>query len=499
MWQALVLAGIAALCGAVFTRLARDAAIRFGLVDKPDGRRKVQARAVPLAGGVGVLLGAVTALAFSLLLPGVAEELGSDARRGVCLLIAATIISLVGLADDARNLRARYKLAGQIAASLVVIFPGGLLIERVSVFEYDFELGPVVSFVFTLFWFLAAINALNLLDGMDGLLGTIGFVVCGALAGIAFLSGQPFAGLVAAALAGSLVGFLRYNMPPASVYLGDCGSMLIGLVVAALAIQASLKGPAMALVAPTAILVLPLIDTSAAIVRRKLTGRGLAIADRGHLHHVLQRSGMTIRRVLVLVTVLGLLAAGGALVSVYMKQDGIALFASAAVVLILVAGGLFGNAEFRLVRERAIAFVKSATGDSPHVETEVRLHGSAHWGEVWKDITARADQLNLQTVCLDVNAPVWHEDYHVRWDRVGPATPPFKMWKAEIPLVGQGQMIGRLTVCGPRDEDPIADKLARLSDIVDSAERRASEVARAGDVRPTAPAFARSEPSATPA
>jgi UDP-GlcNAc:undecaprenyl-phosphate GlcNAc-1-phosphate transferase len=499
MWQAIVVAGTAAVCGAVCTRFARDAAIRFGLIDQPDGRRKIQTRAVPLAGGIGVLAGAVIALALSLLLPGVAQELGSDIRRGLALLVAAVIIAIVGLADDARNLRPRFKILGQIAASLILIFPGNLLIERIAFFGFDIEL-DVMSVPFTLFWFLASINALNLLDGMDGLLGTVGFVVCGALAGIAFLCAHSFAGLIAAALAGSILGFLRYNLPPATVYLGDCGSMLIGLVVAALAIQASIKGPAMALVAPTAILILPLLDTSAAIVRRKLTGRGLAIPDRGHLHHVLQRSGMTIRRVLVLVTVLGLIAAGGALVSVYMRNDLIALLSSGAVALILVTGGLFGNAEVRLMKERTIAFLKSATGDRHHVETEVRLHGSAHWGDVWKDITARADVLNLQTVCLDVNAPVWHEDYHVRWDRVGSSAPPFRLWKAEIPLFGQGHAIGRLTVCGPRDEVPIGEKLALLSEIVDTAELRVAEVVQAGATRPPTPVLpSRPEPAATPA
>ncbi len=500
MWQAFAVAGIAAVCGAVFTRFARDTAIRFGLVDQPDGRRKIQLRPVPLAGGVGVLAGAVFALGLSIVFfPDVAAALGSDVRRGLALFVAACLIALVGLADDARNLRARYKILGQLVASLILIFPGNLVIERIALFGFDIELG-LMSVPFTLFWFLASINALNLLDGMDGLLGTVGLVVCGSLAGIAFMCMQPFAGLVAAALAGALFGFLKYNLPPASVYLGDCGSMLIGLAVAALAIQASIKGPAMALVAPTAILILPLLDTSAAIIRRKLPGRGLAVPDRGHMHHVLQRSGMTVRRVLLLVAVLGLVAAGGALVSVYMQNDLFALIACVAVALILVAGGLFGNAEVRLMRERAIAFLKSATGERHHVETEVRLHGCAHWGDVWKDITGRADMLNLQTVCLDVNAPVWHEDYHVRWDRVGSSTPAFRMWKAEIPLFGQGQTIGRLTVCGPRDEMPIAEKLALLSEIVEAAELRVTEVAQAGATRPIAPAFpARSEPAVTPA
>src|SRR6516225_5339649 len=162
MWQALAVAGIAAGCGAVFTRLSRDAAIRFGLIDQPDGRRKVHARPVPLAGGFGVLAGAATALLLSLFLPGIADELESDVRRGFALAVAAVIITLVGLVDDLRNLRARYKLFGQVFAALVLIYPGNLVIEHVALFGFDVELG-MMSVPFTLFWFLASINALNLL------------------------------------------------------------------------------------------------------------------------------------------------------------------------------------------------------------------------------------------------------------------------------------------------------------------------------------------------
>jgi UDP-GlcNAc:undecaprenyl-phosphate GlcNAc-1-phosphate transferase len=336
-----------------------------------------------------------------------------------------------------------------------------------------------------MFWFLAAINALNLLDGMDGLLGTVSVIVFAALGAIAVtLTSNSAVGWISIAMAGSLLGFLRYNLPPASVYLGDCGSMLIGLVVAAISIKSSLKGPAVALVAPTVILTLPIIDTLAAIIRRKLTGRGIAIPDRGHLHHVLQRNGLSIRRALILVAVLALLAASGALVSIYFKNDFIALGTAGCVALILFLGGQFGNAEYRLVRERAVAVLKRASGGHAGIETEVRLHGSAEWGEVWKDVTGAAERLNLQTICLDVNAPAWHEDYHVRWDRVGPSAAPFTLWRAEVPLYGHGQAIGRLTVIGPRDEMSVAHKLLILSELVESAETRMIAVAPSGKFVP---------------
>ena len=141
-------------------------------------------------------------------------------------------------------------------------------------------------------------------------------------------------------------------MPPATVYMGDAGSMLIGLVIGALAISAELKGPATAgLGASVALVLLPMIDTTAAVVRRRLTGRGLATTDRGHLHHVLVRGGLSVRRALVVVAGLALIASAGALASTALNNDLFALIAVAGVVVTLVATRLFGHAEFRLIRQ----------------------------------------------------------------------------------------------------------------------------------------------------
>jgi UDP-GlcNAc:undecaprenyl-phosphate GlcNAc-1-phosphate transferase len=496
MWLVMVLMAIG--FGWLWTRVARDCAIRIGLVDRPDGRRKMQTGAIPLAGGIGVLLGAVSTLIVgSLIYPAIAENLGGAQQTFLFSLFASSIvIATVGVLDDLYSLRARYKLLGQILASLILIIPGQLVIRQIAVFGWTVDLG-LLEIPFTIFWFLAAINALNLLDGMDGLLGTVGVIIFAVLAAMAFFVTfqNEAVGWVAIAMAGALIGFLRYNLPPASVYLGDCGSMLIGLVVAAVAIKSTLKGPAIALVAPTVVLTLPIMDTAAAIIRRKLTGRGLANPDRGHLHHVLQRNGLSIRRALLLVALLGVIAGGGALISIYIQNDLIALGSAGAVVLILFLGGLFGNAEYRLVRERTVAILKRASGGHSEIETEVRLHGSAEWSEVWKVVTDSAEQLNLQTICLDVNAPAWHEDYHVRWDRCGgPTAPSFTLWKAEIPLFGHGQTIGRLTVIGPRDEMSVAEKLAALSRLVESAETRMVAVAPSGSIPYPTP-----KPSATEA
>src|SRR5437773_318504 len=214
---------------------------------------------------------------------------------------------------------------------------------------------------------------------------------------------------IAAAMAGSLLGFLFFNFPPATIFLGDCGSMLIGLVVGVLAIESSLKGAAtVALTVPAALLVIPILDTSAAIVRRKLTGRSIYATDRGHLHHVLLRHGLSNRGVLVLVGGLCLVAGVGAFLSLYMNSELYALVSALVVVVVLVATRLFGHAEFLLLKERLLAVVFAVRHGHEHGrvhQSTVRLQGSADWNDLWRHVTDCAEQLCLRAVRLDVNAP----------------------------------------------------------------------------------------------
>lgn len=471
-----VVPAVAAAAGLLLTRAGRSLVPRLGLVDRPDGRRKIQTRAVPVAGGAAVFLATLLALGVAALLsPEVRSALTADPHKSLALLAAAVVITAVGLVDDRVTLRARYKLLGQVVAALILIGPGGFLIGRVTVLGGAAGLGPLAIPV-TLLWLLTCTNALNLIDGMDGLLGTVGLIALLTLAVIAGMAGHLFPAIIALALAGAVLGFLWFNLPPASVYMGDAGSMLIGLVIGAIAIPASLKGPAtVALLAPVAVLVLPMADTTAAVIRRKLTGRGLAVTDHGHLHHVLQRQGLTARRVLVLVAVLGMIASTGALASTTLHNDLFALVAAGGVVVALVATRLFGHAEFQLVRKRLVAAFQTLRSGAPAWELAVRLHGTADWDEVWRDMTGCAEQLNLQTVRLDVNAPMLREDYHARWDRAGQGFPETHLWRVEIPLFGRGQPIGQLVVAGVRDEEPIADTLGVLAKIIETAEVQVSE------------------------
>jgi UDP-GlcNAc:undecaprenyl-phosphate/decaprenyl-phosphate GlcNAc-1-phosphate transferase len=460
----------------VLTPVARALAQRCRLVDQPDKRRKMHGRAVPVAGGLPILLSACVALAGVLwYFPPPAEIPDGERPNLLGLLFGALFICMLGLADDFGYLRGRHKLVGQCLAVGIVIF-GGVRVEHIHLFNWTMELG-LLSVPFTGFILLGAINSLNLIDGMDGLLSSVGLIITLAMGILAAVGHHWAAACIALALAGALLGFLRYNFPPASIFLGDAGSMLIGLVVGVLAIESSLKAPAtIALAAPTALLTIPAYDTLAAILRRKLTGRSIYTTDRGHLHHVLLRRGMNTHMVLLLISALCLVTVAGVLISLTFKNELFAILSAVTVVGILLASRLFGHGELSLlsqhVRSLLMSFLGRTSADGSK-QSEVRIQGSLDWTELWAGVTDLARQLNLKAVRLDVNAPALHEGYHARWDRGIEESEEQIVWSADIPLTAGQHTIGRLEVVGYQDAGPVWMKIQALSRMVQTFEMTA--------------------------
>ena len=272
-----VIAFLSALaCSALFAPIVALIARRFGIVDRPDGHRKLHARIVPLAGGPTVLISLFVGLSATLWMhPTLLTSTYADIRFMVSLAMSGSLIVLLGIMDDKIGLRGRQKLFGQFIAALIMV-PSGIAIRKIQVFGIPIEFGDFSSIV-TVFWILGAINALNLIDGVDGLASTIGIVLSLSVAGVTvIIGGRPDGLIISLALAGALTGFLFFNFPPARMFLGDSGSMLIGLVVGCVALKCSFKQyAAMALVMPTAIWAIPIFDVAMAIVRRRLTGRSI--------------------------------------------------------------------------------------------------------------------------------------------------------------------------------------------------------------------------------
>lgn len=449
--------------GWLATWLLRWGCTRVGIIDRPDTHRKGHGRAIALGGGVAVLVSLATAVAILYAVENPLQRffVGEETTL-VALLVGSTAICLCGFLDDAFHLRGRQKLAGQVlAAGLLIAF--GLSIEKVAILGWEIDLG-LLAIPFTLFWLLGATNAVNLLDGIDGLAATLGIILCLAIGVMSWMTGHTMEAIICVAFAGSLLGFLVWNFPPASIYLGDAGSMLIGLLIGALAIRSSLKGPATAaLAAPLAIWAIPILDSVAAILRRKLTGRSIYTTDRSHLHHTLLNRGLDNRTTVAFIALLCAVTGIGALASVYWNNELFALFAVVAIVASLVSFRIFGYAELMLVQNRTLSLALSLfkQGRASHRKNVHRLQGTHGWDAVWDGLVQTAEQHGLALIELNINIPLAAEHYYAKWS--SPAEEALEgVWVASLPLLLNGHQIGQIRLQG-RSEGSGSEQLQRVS------------------------------------
>lgn len=445
---------------------SRRFALKVGLVDQPDGRRKIHGRPVPVTGGLAVFVALWSVIGLGYLAPhAYQQEMIEHGRLLLGLFFATSLLVLLGIADAFGKLRGRHKLLGQVVAIGIVI-SFGLNIKVLGFFGYEIPLPEPISWLLSCFLLLGAINSINLIDGMDGLLGSVGLWLSLTIACMAGLAEHWWAVLPALALAGALLGFLRFNLPPASIFMGDAGSMVVGLTLGTLAIQCSIKGPTtMAVLLPLGLFTIPFFDTFAAIVRRKLTGRSIYTTDRGHLHHCMLRRGFSTSVVLVLVSVCCLIACAGVVASQAFKNHWIVVITTASIVGVLIFTRVFGFAEAMLIKERLLGLFQPTRQTS---QMEVRLQGSGDWQRLWILLTDEASKLNLQQMVLDVNAPSLHESYHARWSRFHDVDEAPSLWRFEIPLSSKGHAIGRLLIAGQPDQDSVSSKIATLECLVET-------------------------------
>ncbi len=329
----------------ILTPLCRNLFQHAGLVDRPDSDRKFHLRAVPRMGGIPIALSYALALLLVLLFnPGSSKIYIQHEQLFFSLLPAAAIIFITGLLDDLIGLKPWQKLVGQVAAAVLAVSLGAHL--SLSHFH------PWVSIVLSLFWLVGCTNAVNLIDGMDGLATGVGLLATLTTLFVAIFSGNLGLALATVPLAGALLAFLRYNFSPASVFLGDCGSLTIGFVLGCFGLIWSQRtGTMLGMITPLMALSLPLIDVGLAIGRRFLRAVPIFKGDRGHIHHMVLALGFSTRgAVLILYAVCGVFASLAVLASFSAK--GFAVF----IILIfcaLVFGGIhqLGYIEFTAARK----------------------------------------------------------------------------------------------------------------------------------------------------
>ncbi len=369
-----LISSVALVAAIVLTAVVRAVARRCGIVDRPDGRRKLHVRPVPRWGGVAVYGAMVLGLLVIRFGPGggMSTEL---AELSTAWMIAAGCVCFVGGVDDRFDLPSRVKLALQIV-SVVPLVLCGYYVDRVVAFSYPIELGWL-GIPLTILWLVGCINALNLLDGMDGLASIVGLSAAGMLGVIAASEGHDHVAMMATVLAASVMGFLLYNLPPASVFLGDSGSMVIGLSLGLLGIQGTLKTSAtLAITAPAVVMTLPMFDIVAAVVRRKLTGRRFDAPDRLHIHHRLLDRGWNPWQVLCLLAAVCLTTGAAATAATIFRRDALAWITAMTLIVLMIRLRLFGYEEFALAKRALVAPLKSCAASLARLADRLGPQGS---------------------------------------------------------------------------------------------------------------------------
>ena len=338
LWYLLVffIAAIVTLVASPFViRIAR----RFDLIDYPDGRR-INEAPVPRPGGIALYLGLLVSLAVLSIYHAInAEEMRYGLSSNINYLgvaLAATVIFGIGLIDDIRPIRVRYKLLGQIAAAIIACLSGVLFSHIANPFQGGIEALGIWAYPVTIFYLVAFANIINLIDGLDGLASGIVAISSVSLFIIAFGKGGFDAALLAMALAGSCFAFLRYNSYPARIFMGDSGALLLGFLLGVVSLFGLVRTPALiTLAVPVVIAGVPVVDTFAAIVRRLRARKSIVVADTEHIHHRFMAIGYDQKTTVYILYVLsGLLSVCALLL---MQYSGWIRWAILAVLLVLIS------------------------------------------------------------------------------------------------------------------------------------------------------------------
>lgn len=261
----------------------------IGALDIPNSR-KIHKKPIPRLGGFGIYAGFLLGYLF----------FGEMTYMMNSILIASFIILLTGIIDDIKPIKAYQKLIGQLIACLILVLYGGIILKDVNIFGFYVHFG-IFAPIITILFMLGCINCMNFIDGLDGLAGGIAVIFFLTIGIVAYFQSKvgltyTLATTLTFIMLGSTGGFLFHNFNPAKIFMGDSGSMFLGLIISVITILGFKSVMMSSIVIPLFILVVPILDTMFAIIRRKLKGESVAMPDKSHIHHQLLRRNFTQRQ-----------------------------------------------------------------------------------------------------------------------------------------------------------------------------------------------------------
>ena len=301
----------------------KNIALHVGAVDIPNAR-KVHKIPMPRLGGLGIFLGFL----LGYMLYGRASSIMNS------ILIGSFIIVLVGAIDDIKPLKASTKFIGQIVAACIVVFYGKIIMQDLSAFGFYINFG-VFAYPISILFILGCINCINLIDGLDGLaagISSIYFLTIGIIASMQGKFGLDC--VLTFVMLGSTLGFLVHNFNPASIFMGDSGSMFLGFMIAVIALLGFKNVTMTSLIIPLLVLAIPILDTLFAILRRVLKGESISTPDKFHIHHQLLNRNLSQRTTVLIIYAINILFAAASII--YFLKDRILGYIIYGILLLIV-------------------------------------------------------------------------------------------------------------------------------------------------------------------
>ncbi|MEL7597340.1 MAG: MraY family glycosyltransferase [Clostridiaceae bacterium] len=325
----------------ILTPFIKNFAIRINAVDIPKDKRKIHKKPIPLLGGMAIYISFVITMLL---------KEGRLGKSEIGILIGATIIVIGGLIDDLKDIRPWQKLLFQVSAAVVLILFGVEIAVVTNPFPSNslfLKLGWL-SIPITIFWVVGITNAINLIDGVDGLAAGVAFICSATIFIIAALNGRREAALLTAILSGAIFGFLPYNFNPASIFMGDTGAQLLGFLLSAISLKGTIKSAtAFAIAVPILAFGLPIYDTLFAMIRRKINGKPIMQADRGHLHHRLLDMGLSQKQVVIIMYLTSAVLGGISIIAMQMSTTRSYFLLTIVILIIVFAAWKCGFFEHR--------------------------------------------------------------------------------------------------------------------------------------------------------
>jgi len=403
MYSLLFLGFISFTLSLLLTPLVRNLAWHYGLVDQPDQKRKIHSAPIPRIGGVAIFAAVIGAYSLLLVVRLSSRAIvWADLPLVLRLFPALAVVFGIGLIDDIVSTRPWVRLAAETVAAILA-WMGGIHVSAINGYSFS---GAVVSLIVTVLWIVTCTNAINLIDGVDGLAAGVSlFASVTMLVAALWNHNFPMA-LAVVPLAGSLLGFLRFNFTPASIFLGDCGSLTLGFLLGCFgAVWAEKSTTLLGLTAPLMVLAVPLLDVGLAIVRRLLRGQPIFAADDAHIHHKLLSLGLTPRHLLFVIY--GICAVGSAaslllMINHYENRDFV-------LVLVCLAGWLglqhLGYSEFGAAKRLVLGgSIRSALSAQFALETfESEVSADMTLGESWELLCRTCPQFGFSGIVFDLD------------------------------------------------------------------------------------------------